>query len=300
MGNNLNDIKNHDKFSKLSNIHPCMGGKAHMKFGRLHLPVSPTCNIQCKFCKRDYNNNDEDRPGVANGILDPKDAVKTVKRALELCPDITVVGIAGPGDTLATRNAIETFKLVHKAYPELIECLSTNGLLLERYADELYEAGVSTITVTVNAVDPKIQSQIISYIELDGKKYYGEEAASILIAAQLRGIKKISNLGIVVKVNTVLVPGINDKHIEETAKTVREAGATLYNIIPLIPQYELKDVPAPTCLELDAARSKAEKYLEVFRHCKHCRADACGIPGQRDLSSELYGTRNNIETFSHG
>lgn len=288
-----------EKFTKLSNIHPCLGGEAHTKFGRVHLPVSPTCNIQCKFCKRECNSN-EDRPGVANGILLPKDAVKTVKRALELCPEITVVGIAGPGDTLVTGFAIETFKLVNKAYPDLILCLSTNGLLLEKYAQELFEAGVSTITVTVNAVDPKIQSQIISNIILDGKAYYGEEAAKILIDAQLRGIKKISDLGVLVKVNTVLVPGINDKHIEETARIVKEAGATLYNIIPLIPQHDLSYVTAPTCEQLDNARIEAEKYLEVFRHCKHCRADACGIPGKKDLSSLLYGTRSDLETFSHG
>ena len=288
-----------EKFTKLSNMHPCLGGEAHTKFGRVHLPVSPTCNIQCKFCKRECNSN-EDRPGVANGILLPKDAVKTVKRALELCPEITVVGIAGPGDTLATGFAIETFKLVNKAYPDLILCLSTNGLLLEKYAQELFEAGVSTITVTVNAVDPKIQSQIISNIILDGKAYYGEEAAKILIDAQLRGIKKISDLGVLVKVNTVLVPGINDKHIEETARSVKEAGATLYNIIPLIPQHDLSYVTAPTCEQLDNARIEAEKYLEVFRHCKHCRADACGIPGKKDLSSLLYGTRSDLETFSHG
>lgn len=288
-----------DKYRHLSNIHPCLGGEAHHKFGRLHLPVSPTCNIQCKFCKRECNGN-EDRPGVANGILAAENAVATVKRALELCPEITVVGIAGPGDTLATKFAIEAFNYVHEAYPDLIKCLSTNGLLLERYAQELYDAGVSTITVTVNAVDTKIQSQIISHIILDGKIYYGEEAASKLIEAQLRGIRKISELGVIVKVNTVLIPTINDNHIEEIAKTVKEAGATLYNIIPLIPQHDLSHIPAPTCLQLDTARAQAEKYLDVFRHCKHCRADACGIPGQKDLSHELYGTRSDLETFSHG
>lgn len=295
-----NTIKNHDKFSKLSNLHPCMGGEAHMKFGRLHLPVSPACNIQCKFCKRDYSNSYAERPGVANGILKTQDVVETIKKALELCPEITVVGIAGPGDTLATGHAIETFKLVHEFYPDLIQCLSTNGLLLERYADDLYKVGVGTITVTVNAVNPIIQSKIISYIQLDGQIYYGEEAAKKLIDAQLRGIKKISDLGIIVKVNTVLIPGINDNHIGEIAKSVQEAGATLYNIIPLIPQHELSHISPPTCLQLDKARQEAEKYLEVFRHCKHCRADACGIPGQVDLSNKLYGALHDYETFSHG
>ncbi|MDP4145105.1 MAG: radical SAM protein [Bacillota bacterium] len=295
--NVLNKVNN--DFSHLSKLHPCLGGDAHSKFGRLHLPVSPACNIQCKFCKRDCNSN-EDRPGVANGILPPTDSVETVKKALELCPDITVVGIAGPGDTLATPHAIETFKLVDKAYPDLIKCLSTNGLLLYKYYQDIYDAGVRTITVTVNGVDPKIQSQIISHIVLDGKIYYGEEAAEILIKNQLKGIEAISKLGVVVKVNSVLIPGINDEHIETIAKTVKEAGATLYNIIPLIPQHDLSHIPAPDCVQLDKARIDAEKHLEVFRHCKHCRADACGIPGKQDLSSKLYGTNRNLETFSHG
>lgn len=291
-------LKNTD-FSHLAKLHPCLGGEAHSNFGRIHLPVSPACNIQCKFCKRDCN-NDEDRPGVANGILSPKDSVDTVKKALELCPEITVVGIAGPGDTLATPHAIETFKLVDKAYPELIKCLSTNGLLLYRYAQELYDAGVRTVTVTVNAVDPYIQSQITSHVVFDGKIHYGEEAARILIENQLKGIRKISSLGVVVKINSVLIPGVNEEHIETIAKTVKEAGATLYNIIPLIPQHDLSHIPAPTCQQLDGTREAAERHLEVFRHCKHCRADACGIPGKQDLSSKLYGTHKGLETFSHG
>ena len=298
LANETVDYKNTD-FSHLSKLHPCLGGDAHNNFGRIHLPVSPVCNIQCKFCKRDCNSN-EDRPGVANGILAPKDAVDTIKKALELCPQITVVGIAGPGDTLATPHAIETFRLVDKAYPNLIKCLSTNGLLLYRYAQDIYDAGVRTITVTVNAVEPEIQSQINSYIILDKKVYYGVEAAKILIENQLKGIEAISKLGVIVKINSVLVPGINDNHIEQIAKTVKAAGATLYNIIPLIPQHELSQVPAPNCYQLDKARTEVEKHLEVFRHCKHCRADACGIPGKQDLSSKLYGTHKHLETFSHG
>lgn len=287
-------------FEHLAKLHPCLGGEAHVNFGRIHLPVSPVCNIQCRFCRRDCN-GEENRPGVANGILSPEDAVDTVRRAFELCPQITVVGIAGPGDTLATGHAIDTFKRVDRVYPELVKCLSTNGLLLYKYADELYySAGVKTVTVTVNAVDPDIQKNIISHIVYECKVYEGREAAEILIQNQLKGIKRAAELGMVVKVNTVLIPGINDKHIEETAKTVKEAGAMLYNIIPLIPQHELKNIPAPGCEELNRARSEAEKYIEVFRHCKHCRADACGIPGKEDLSSKLYGTARHLETFSHG
>jgi nitrogen fixation protein NifB len=282
---------------KVSQLHPCFGVEAHNKFGRLHLPVSPACNIQCRFCSRSINAN-EVRPGVTAKILRPDQAVETVRKALALCPDITVVGVAGPGDTLATDAAIEAFRVVHKAYPHLMKCLSTNGLRLPERARELAGVGVKTVTVTVNAVDPYIVDEVVSYIVFEGRKITGPAMGEILTAKQLEGIRKASELGATVKVNTVLVPGINDGHIEDIARAVSEAGAQIYNIIPLIPQHELAHIEEPDCDMLQKAREDGEKYLEVFRHCKHCRADACGIPGLSDFSRELYG--GQMETFSHG
>ncbi|OBR96433.1 nitrogen fixation protein NifB [Clostridium sp. 001] len=293
------DINKSMELSHALKVHPCFSRGNASNYGRIHLPVSSHCNIQCKFCKRVYNDS-ENRPGVTKEILSPKDTIKKVKKALELCPQITVVGIAGPGDSLATPQAIETFKLIHRAYPTLIKCLSTNGLLLYKYAQEIYDVGVRTITVTVNAVDPCIGSKIISYINYKGGKYYSKEASSILINNQLKGISKISKLGVIVKVNSVLIPGINDQHIGAIAKTVKDAGAFLYNIIPLIPQHEFSHILAPTCQQLNEARITAEKYISVFKNCKHCRADACGIPGKKDFSNELYEITSYPETFSHG
>lgn len=286
-----------EELVQIAQIHPCLSREANTTFGRLHLPVSPACNIQCRFCRRSMNKT-EQRPGVAAQILQPEEALEKVSQALELCPEITVVGIAGPGDTLATDDALRTFELVHQNYPDLIECLSTNGLLLPEKVQQLYDAHVRTITVTVNAVEPSIQAKIISYIIYDGIRYVGEEAAAMLIRQQLEGIRRAAELGMIVKINTVLIPGINSAHITEIAKAVSKAGASIYNIIPLIPQYEFADYPAPDCAQIDAARREAEQYIPVFRHCQHCRADACGIPGLSDLSSRLYP--QSPETFSHG
>lgn len=287
-----------ETLSELAKQHPCLSREANETRGRLHLPVSPSCNIQCRFCKRSKNKF-EQRPGVTGTILKPEEAVAKVNRALELCPQLAVVGIAGPGDTLATDTALETFRLVHESYPELILCMSTNGLMLPEKAQELYDTGVRSVTVTVNAVEPEILDKIVSHVIWKGVIYTGLEAAKILIKQQLEGIRKVSNLGTIVKINTVLIPGVNDTHIEKIAQAVKGAGASIYNIIPLIPQHEFADIPAPDCNMLDEARRKAEKYLPVFRHCRHCRADACGIPGKKDLSSELYSGAV-AETFSHG
>ena len=290
--------KNSGNFEHLVKKHPCFNLDGNFKHGRLHLPVSPTCNIQCKFCCRSFN-KDENRPGVTGSIVTPEEALKVVEKALELCPEITVIGIAGPGDTLASPYALDTFALVHAKYPELIKCLSTNGLELNDKAEQIVKAGVTTVTVTVNAIDPEVQSKICSRVVFDCQVLKGIPAAEQLVKNQLWGIKKITELGLIVKINTVLIPGVNDGQVSEVARLTAEAGASLINIIPLIPQNEFAQHRAPDCNELNKAREDAGKYLPVFRHCQHCRADACGIPSKgKDLADQLYG--HTQETFSHG
>ncbi|MBP5243652.1 MAG: radical SAM protein, partial [Succinivibrio sp.] len=120
-------------YQELCLKHPCYARGNKSKAGRIHLPVSPGCNIGCRFCDRKFNNF-EKRPGVCSSILKPAQAVEVVRKSLELCEDISVVGIAGPGDTLATPYALETFRLIRKEFPKLFLCMSTNGLLLEEKA----------------------------------------------------------------------------------------------------------------------------------------------------------------------
>lgn len=286
-------------YEDLKRSHPCFGGYAN-KTGRIHLPVCPVCNIACRFCDRAIN-DDEQRPGVASKILKPEEAISAIEKALELCPEITVAGIAGSGDTLATNHALETFRLVKEHFPKLIKCMSTNGLLLYEKADEIIDIGIDTLTVTVNAVDPKIEAELNKFIPYHGEKIDGEAGAEILIENQLKGIKKVADAGISVKVNTVLVPEINGEHIEDVAKAAAQAGGVIYNIIPLIAQSELAYCREPNCAEIDGAREKAGKYIDVFRHCQRCRADAVGIPGGKEVGDQIYQKRIAAkETFSHG
>ena len=296
------DNKNHS-FENLQKRHPCLGGHSNVTAGRVHLPVSPKCNIGCRFCSRGFDKS-VIRPGVSSLVLKPEEAVETVRKAKELCPELTVVGIAGPGDTLATDSALQAFRLIKETFPDLICCLSTNGFRLPDKVEEIADIGIETLTVTVNAIDPEIEAQINSFvIDSEGKRHDGVEGAKLLIANQLEGIRLAASKGIVVKINSVLVPGINDKHIPEVAKKTAELGASILNIIPLIPQNEMKDIKAPTCADLEKVRQEAGKYLEVFRHCQHCRADSLGIPGKgKDLHGELYKDfkERAADTFSHG
>ena len=103
------------------NNHPCFGPKAATT-GRIHLPVSGSCNIGCRFCHRVLNKT-EHRPGVTSKVITPEESIGVLEKALKICPEIKVAGIAGPGDTLATDTALETFRLIGKHFPELLKCM---------------------------------------------------------------------------------------------------------------------------------------------------------------------------------
>jgi len=255
--------------------HPCFSNMA-IPYGRIHLPVSPTCNISCKFCKRTINKY-ESRPGVAERIITPTEAVERTRQAISKSNNLTVVGIAGPGDPLATPYALETLKLINKAFPHLLKCMSTNGLCVIENYKKIISVGLDSITITVNAVDPNILIHICNQIYFKGNLRTGKDAAKILIHNQIEGIMKLSKFGIPVKVNTVLIPKINGVHISDIAKTINKAGAVLYNIIPLISQNEFINFPNPTCMEINNARAIAGKYITIFKRCKQCRADAIGV-----------------------
>jgi molybdenum cofactor biosynthesis enzyme MoaA len=63
------------------------------------------------------------------------------------------------------------------------------------------------------------------------------------------------------KVNVVLVPGVNEEHIGAVAEATAAAGASLINVIPLIPAHQLSNLPAPDFIQVHDARAAAEKHL---------------------------------------
>jgi nitrogen fixation protein NifB len=270
--------------SKMEKIqgHPCFGGNHH-KNGRMHLAVAPKCNIKCGYCTRRHDCANESRPGVTSRLLTPAEAIGRVREVMAspvTGPIIKVIGIAGPGDPLYNEETFETFRMVGEEFPHLMKCLSTNGLLLPERMPLLEEIGLHSLTVTLNALDPRVGGQIYSHITYQGKRYSGAEGAAILVANQLEGIRQAAKLGFTIKVNTVLIPGVNDQEIPAISEKVRDLGAFVMNIMPLIPQADFAHVSPPSAEALDAVRKANEKTIGQFKHCKQCRADAIGLIGQ--------------------
>jgi nitrogen fixation protein NifB len=262
--------------------HPCFSEGARHKVGRIHLPVAPKCNMQCNYCNRDFECVNESRPGVSSTILSPQQAADYLDAVLERIQDIRVVGIAGPGDLFANGyETIETLRLVRERHPDMMLCLASNGLEVAKYVDDIARLNVSHVTVTVNAVDPVIGGQIYAWARLNGKVYRGVDAARVILEQQGAAIDLLKERNVTVKINTVVIPGINDHHVEEIAKRMAERKADIHNCIPL---YHVAGTPfekiAPIAADrMDAIRAQVKEYMPQMRHCTRCRADAAGMIG---------------------
>lgn len=268
--------------------HPCYNCGAS-DYARIHLPVAPKCNISCNYCVRKYDCPNESRPGVTTNVLDPQAAFEKYLEVKKRFDKLSVVGIAGPGDALANfEETKKTLELIREHDKDVTFCLSTNGLMLPTYANDLIELGVSHVTVTMNSIDPKIGAKIYKYVDYMGVKYTGEAAAAVLMANQLAGIKMLTTKGIICKVNIVMLKGINDEHIPEVVKKVKELGGFITNIMQLIPVKGsvFENLEPATNIEIMEMRKACGQTMKQMYHCKQCRADAIGTLGN-DVSIEF-------------
>ncbi len=271
------------------NNHPCYSEGAHQHYARIHVAVAPACNIQCNYCNRKYDCSNESRPGVTSGKLSPEEAVKKVLYVGGDIQQLSVVGIAGPGDALANPKAtFKTFKMLQEKAPDLKLCLSTNGLRLPDFIDQIEKYNVDHVTVTINSVDPtgEIGAKIYPWINWEHRKIFGKEGAKILLEQQLKGIQMLTERGILVKANSVLIPGVNDKELPNVAKKLKEMNVFLHNIMPLLSSPEfgtkfgLDGVPSATDQETMAVQDACGMDMTLMKHCRQCRADAVGLIGE--------------------
>ncbi|GAB4486232.1 MAG: nitrogenase cofactor biosynthesis protein NifB [Thermodesulfovibrionales bacterium] len=277
---------------QILNSHPCFSKEAHTRFGRVHLPVAPACNVQCRYCVRKYDCANESRPGITSKVMTPSEALERVRTIVDRNDRISVVGIAGPGDPLANEVTFETMTAIHREFPSLVLCVSTNGLYLPDRLDDLLRAGVRSLTVTINAITPETASKVYAWASYRGRTTEGTEAGKTIVDNQWRGLTNAIDAGLLVKVNTVYIPGVNDVEIPLIAWHAGERGADIMNILPLIPQGAFSGLTRPSHEMIAKKRADCGQHVPQMTHCRQCRADAFGILGEdRDMELEVLNAR---------
>ncbi len=178
----------------------------------LRVSVTDLCNLRCRYCMPE---------GVCQkqhaDILSFEEITEIVTAAAQL--GIRKVRITG-GEPLVRQGVVDLCRMV-SAVPGIQEvALTTNGILLEKYAEELKAAGVSRVNISLDTMDPDKYRYITSRGNLD---------------SALQGIRAAFRAGLTpVKVNTVLIGGFNDDEIQSFVDLTRHSPIEL-RFIELMP-----------------------------------------------------------------
>jgi GTP 3',8-cyclase len=126
---------------------------------------------------------------------------------------VTKVRLTG-GEPLLRRDLPDLVRMLARIEGIDDLALTTNGILLPRFADALAAAGLRRITVSLDALDDATFRAVADTAQPVAAVFAGIEAA---VAAGLAPVK----------VNTVLCRGANDDQLEDLAAWGREVGATV-------------------------------------------------------------------------
>ncbi|MBI5416353.1 radical SAM protein [Candidatus Poribacteria bacterium] len=259
--------------------HPCFSINAASKYARLHLPVAPDCNIKCAYCNRKFDCVNESRPGVTSSVLTPEEALERFIILQKNISDLKIVGIAGPGDALANSDKVfKTLRLIREYDKKIDFCISTNGVNLVKYLDEIKDIGIKYITVTVNSRKIEVARTLYKWAH-DGQTFLkGANAAKFILEKQEEALDALKKLNIHLKINTVYIPGVNDFEIEDIVQFAKQKKANIINIMPFIPAQGtyFENFPMVSRITLNSIRQKMSNILPQMMHCQQCRADAVG------------------------
>ena len=169
-------------------------------FGRavqyLRISVTDRCNLRCTYCM------------PAEGVpYEERDAVLTYEEILRLVRLLARHGLRKvrlTGGEPLVRRDLATLVREIAAIPAITDLgLTTNGVLLARHAQELWDAGLRRINISLDTLRPERFAQIARFAKFD-------DATAGLAAAEAVGFSPI-------KLNTVVMRGVNDDELTDMA-----------------------------------------------------------------------------------
>ena len=176
----------------------------------LRISVTDRCNFRCPYCmpKEVFG---ADYAFMRDPQLMSADEMVAIARSfVEL--GVTKIRLTG-GEPLLRKDLCEIVRRLKTevGVPEV--ALTTNGWLLARYAEELRDAGLDRLNVSVDSLSAETAGKM-NGMGLDSRRV-------------LEAIDLASSLGLPVKINTAVRRGINDHEVEDLAEYFRARGLTL-------------------------------------------------------------------------
>lgn len=219
------------------------------------MAVAPRANNRIRFAA-----TSESQPAMI-----PEQALALFADILGEGGRVDGVTIAGPGDPLAdSESTFAMLALVRKRYPEMALGITTLGLGGEKAVGQLVEAGVSHVTLLVDAVDLEVMRKLYAWIRPGSKTVPLFAATELLLGEQQGAVKAFVLAGCTVHVRTTIYPGYNDEHAVEIARSMAELGVQSMAVAPYDPEEGEEVLLERPSLELMAGiREQVAKYISV-------------------------------------
>ncbi|MTI32442.1 GTP 3',8-cyclase MoaA [Xanthovirga aplysinae] len=158
-------------------------------FKALRVSLTNSCNFSCHYCVSGWSN-----PVVKN-TLPPEEFVEIIKSIHRITP-LTKIRLTG-GEPLLYQHICTLIKGIKKLGIENIG-ITTNAFLLPKKASMLKEAGLSSANISLDAIEESTFKKITRQSKIN---------------PVLNGIEKALEVGIPLKLNAVIMKGINDDQI---------------------------------------------------------------------------------------
>jgi cyclic pyranopterin phosphate synthase len=166
------------------------------KIDYLRISITDHCNLKCYYCTSFSGRNHLDK----SEILTYEEMLKVAGAAV--AAGITIIRITG-GEPLVRKGVIEFCRMLSGLSGLQSLALTTNGIYLKEMAEPLFKAGVRRINISLDTLRPDRFEKITGYNWLP---------------RVLAGIERAEQIGMdPIKINTVVMRGINDDEIEELA-----------------------------------------------------------------------------------
>ncbi|MFC4452156.1 GTP 3',8-cyclase MoaA [Deinococcus sonorensis] len=171
----------------------------------LRLSVTDRCNLRCTYCMP----KDVFGPDFAflprNELLSFEELERLTR--LFVAAGVQKLRLTG-GEPLLRQGLPELIRRLHAIAGVQDIAMTTNGLLLPRYAAELKAAGLRRVTVSLDSLDPEVFGQ------MNGLGMHPDRV--------MDGIEAALQAGLPVKVNTVVQRGVNDAHLGELWRALKD------------------------------------------------------------------------------
>jgi cyclic pyranopterin phosphate synthase len=163
----------------------------------LRISITDHCNLKCYYCTPFSGRSHLQR----SEILSFEEILKVVQAAASI--GITKIRITG-GEPLVRKGVVEFCRMLSEIDGLKSLALTTNGIFLAEMAGPLFNAGIHRINISLDTLKPKRFEKITGYN---------------CLARVLAGIKSAEQAGMQpIKINTVVMRGINDDEIEDLAR----------------------------------------------------------------------------------